>query len=195
MAARMWIGRVLAMAFLAAVVACGTQGAPAPSSIPAAQAPELAAQDYRLGPGDQLRIVVFGQSDLTGQFVVNPQGQVAYPLIGEVRAAGQTIPEFTQALTAALQQGYVRQPNVVVEVTTYRPFYILGEVDKPGTYPFSAGLTVIRAVATAGGFTYRANSHRVFIMHDNERVEREYELSTTTPVQPGDTVRIPERRF
>jgi len=156
---------------------------------------QLSANEYRMGPGDQLRISVFGEAELTGQFVVGSQGTVSYPLIGDVRAAGLTIGEFSQALSEALRNGYVRQATVTVEVTNYRPFYILGEVSNPGTFPYSADLTVMNAVATAGGFTYRADEGRVFIKHANEQDEHAYRLNSATPVQPGDTVRIPERRF
>ncbi|HEX8901511.1 polysaccharide biosynthesis/export family protein [Vitreimonas sp.] len=151
--------------------------------------------EYRLGPGDQLRITVFGEAELTGPYLINPQGDIAFPLVGNVAAGGKTISELTAALRAALEQGFVRQPNVAVEVLTYRPFFILGEVRTPGTYPYSANLTVLNAVATAQGFTYRADRRRVFIKHAWEDQERVYPLTTTTPVQPGDTVRIGERLF
>lgn len=150
--------------------------------------------EYRLGPGDQLRITVFNEADLTGNYVVGSQGSISYPLVGEVHAAGLTIAEFTNGLRDALQQ-YIRQPNVSVEVANYRPFFILGEVQRPGTYPYSANLTVLNAVATAGGFTYRANRGRVYIRHANEQEEHSYPLTIATPVLPGDTVRIGERLF
>lgn len=150
--------------------------------------------EYRLGPQDQLRITVFNEPGLTGPFVVGSNGAVAYPLVGDVRAAGLTVPEFTEALRQALSQ-YVRAPNVSVEVANYRPFFILGEVQRPGTYPYSVNLTVMNAVATAGGFTYRANRGRVYIRHASENEERSYPLTVTTPVMPGDTVRIGERLF
>jgi polysaccharide export outer membrane protein len=156
---------------------------------------EVTVEEYRLGPGDQLRITVFGETDLTGQYVVNSQGAIAFPLVGEVQAQGKTLNEFGAALTEALQGGYVRQPNVAVEVLNYRPFFILGEVRTPGTYPYSANLTVLNAVATAQGFTYRADQDRVFIKHAGEDRERAYRLTSTTPVRPGDTVRIGERLF
>lgn len=150
--------------------------------------------EYRLGPGDQLRVTVFNEEELSGQYVVGSRGSIAYPLIGEVQAGGLTIPEFTETLQRALQQ-YIRQPNVSVEVANYRPFFILGEVQRPGTYPYSADLTVLNAVATAGGFTYRANRNRVYIRHANEQEERSYPLTIATPVLPGDTVRLGERLF
>lgn len=179
--------RTLALIGAVALSACAT---------PASAQPEHtgAAAEYRLGPGDQLRITVFNEQDLSGQYQVGSQGMISYPLIGDVHAAGLTIPEFTVALQTALQE-YIRAPNVSVEVANYRPFFILGEVQRPGTYPYSANLTVYNAVATAGGFTYRANRGRVFIRHANEAEERAYRIDSTTPVLPGDTVRIGERLF
>jgi|CXWL01.1.fsa_nt_gi polysaccharide export outer membrane protein len=150
--------------------------------------------EYRLGPGDQLRITVFGEAELTGLFQVGSQGVIAYPLVGDVQGQGLTVIEFTERLQTALQ-AFIRQPNVSVEVANYRPFFILGEVQRPGTYPYSANLTVQNAVATAGGFTYRANRGRVYIRHANEPAEHAYPLTITTPVLPGDTVRIGERLF
>jgi polysaccharide biosynthesis/export protein len=154
----------------------------------------ISLTEYRLGPGDRLRISVFGEPNLTGEFVVAPNGEVSYPLVGAFRAQDKTVTEFTDGLRVGLQR-YVLQPNISVEIMNYRPFYILGEVGTPGTYPYSAGLTVMNAVATAGGFGYRADTRRVFIKHVNDLGEREYRLTSSTPVLPGDTVRIPERRF
>ena len=190
--------RALAVAALTALVcACGTQGAPSPTlaNSPEATATEqLNAADYRLGPGDRLRVSVYGEATLTGEFVVGTTGSIAYPLIGEYSAQGKTVSEFTEGLRVALTR-YVLRPDITVEVLNYRPFYILGEVQRAGTYPYSAGLNVMNAVATAGGFSYRADTHRVFIKHSNEVAEREYRLTSSTAVLPGDTVRIPERRF
>lgn len=173
-----------------ALAACTTTSA-ASSATGGATAP---TQDYRLGPADQLRVTVFNEPGLTGLFVVGAQGTIAYPLVGDIRAAGLTVTEFTDTLKTALGQ-YLRAPSVSVEVANYRPFFILGEVARPGTYPYSVELTVMNAVATAGGFTYRANQSRVYIRHANESVERSYDLTVATPVLPGDTVRIGERIF
>jgi polysaccharide export outer membrane protein len=171
----------------AALGACTTM---APATGEAAAEPV----EYRLGPGDQIRVTVFNEPELTGPFTVGAQGTIAYPLVGSIQAGGLTVPEFTTALQIALAT-YLRAPSVSIEVTNYRPFFILGEVQRPGTYPYSASLTVLNAVATAGGFTYRANRGRVFIRHANENVERSYPLTVATPVLPGDTVRIGERIF
>lgn len=156
---------------------------------------DVEVEEYRLGAGDELRITVFGEEDLSGEYTVNASGRITFPLVGEVDADGRTIAELTSALIAALQQDYIRQPNIAVDVVTYRPFFILGEVRTPGTYPYSANLTVVNAIATAQGFTYRADRSRVFIKHAWEDAERVYRLTTTTPVQPGDTIRVGERFF
>lgn len=151
--------------------------------------------DYRLGPGDKIRLIVFGEEALSGQFVVSGNGKVSLPLIGEVNAANLTVPQFQDEVNAALRQGYLKEPRVSAEVLTYRPFYILGEVNRPGEYPYSSGLTVLNAVATAGGFTYRAQTKRVFIRRHAETEEKSYELKSETSVAPGDTIRIGERFF
>lgn len=178
--------RTLAFASGAAALSACASGPPLASV--------LDPVEYRLGPGDQVRITVFNEPDLTGSFVVGAQGAIAYPLVNSVQAGGLTITEFSEVLRAGLAE-YIRNPSVSVEVTNYRPFFILGEVARPGTYPYSASLTVPNAVATAGGYTYRANRRRVFIRHANESEERSYPLTVTTPVLPGDTVRIGERLF
>jgi polysaccharide export outer membrane protein len=187
-----WLRRLSAACLLALCVACASGADPVPAD--AADAPQVALEDYRLGPGDRLRVIVFNEADLSGEFVVSPAGAISYPLVGEFFAQGKTMAEFAGGLTEALRR-YVRQPNVSVEVLNYRPFFILGEVGEPGTYPYSVGLTVMNAVATASGFTPRADTRRVFIKHADQAAEREYRLTSTTPVQPGDTVRVTERRF
>jgi polysaccharide export outer membrane protein len=126
---------------------------------------------------------------------VGGTGKVSLPLIGEVDAAGVTVREFAGRVEKSLKEGYLKDPKVSVEVLNYRPFYILGEVKEPGTYPYTSGLTVKNAVATAGGFTYRANQKRVFIKRADAEKEEPYTLADTTPVAPGDTIRIVERLF
>ncbi|MAP95528.1 MAG: polysaccharide biosynthesis protein [Ponticaulis sp.] len=151
--------------------------------------------DYRLGTGDQLRVIVFGEEELSGEFVVDGSGSISLPLVGEVAARGKTVREFQRSVEAALSEGYLNDPRVSAEVLNYRPFYILGEVETSGEYPYSDGLTVLNAVATAGGFTYRANTRFVYIKRSGAANEVQYPLTATTPVQPGDTIRISERLF
>lgn len=150
---------------------------------------------YRLGGGDELKVTVYGEERLTGTYPVNGNGTVAFPLLGEVQAAGKTLSEFQTLLAAELGDGLVNNPSVTVEVANFRPYYILGEVNKPGEYAFVDGLTVFSAVARAGGFTYRANQKRIYIRHKSGSDEEAYRLMGNTPVQPGDTIRVPERMF
>jgi protein involved in polysaccharide export with SLBB domain len=152
--------------------------------------------DYKLGAGDKVRIIVFGESDLTGEFFVpGGSGTISFPLIGDVEAGGLTVGQLQTEIEAKLRDGYLKDPRVSIEVLNYRPFYILGEVTKPGQYPYTNGLTVLNAVATANGFTYRADTRHVFIKHATEPSEHEYPLTSSTPVAPGDTIRIRERFF
>ncbi|WP_269714843.1 polysaccharide biosynthesis/export family protein [Caulobacter sp. NIBR2454] len=151
--------------------------------------------EYILGSGDKLRVLTFGEEQLTGEFFVGSEGKVALPLIGEIKAGGLTVRQFQEGIELALKEGYIKEPRVSVEVLNYRPFFILGEVKSPGTYPYTSGLTVLNAVATAEGFTYRADTKKVFIKRANETAEHAYPLTTTTPVAPGDTIRVGERFF
>ena len=165
------------------------------ASGPVSVTADAAQPSYRLGPGDKLRVITFGEQSLSGEFIVNELGKISLPLVGDVAAGGLTIDQFTAAVTRAFANGFLINPRVSVEVLNYRPYYILGEVAKPGEYPFVNGLTVVNAAATAGGFTYRANTHKVFIRHTRDTSEAAVRLTTTTPVLPGDTIRIPERFF
>lgn len=160
-----------------------------------AQTAPAATGDYRLGSGDRLRIIVFGEENLTGEFAVGGSGELAFPLIGSVPAAGRTVAELESAIRAKLSDGYLRDPRVSAEVLTYRPFFILGEVNKPGEYQYRAGLTLLNAVATAGGFTYRANQRKVLVRRAGADKEQEVTVDAATPVSPGDTIRVRERFF
>ncbi|SOD97204.1 polysaccharide biosynthesis/export family protein [Caenispirillum bisanense] len=156
------------------------------------------APAYRLGPGDALRLTVFGEDDLSGAFTVDGSGRVSLPLIGEVRFGGLTLPEAEAAVTARLADGYLKEPRVALEVTNYRPFYILGEVREPGSFPYAAGMTVMSAVALAGGFTYRADEDDIEITpgaRDGSPAGPAQQATPETPVLPGDVVRIGERFF
>lgn len=162
-----------------------------------AQQPPAAAQDgdYLLGSSDKVRVTVYGEPTLSGEFFVTGSGVVSLPLIGEVKAAGLTLRQFQDAVQKSLSDGYLKDPRVSVEVLTFRPFYILGEVTKPGTYPYTSGLTVLNAVATAGGYTYRADKKQVFIKRNGATEETKTELTPSVTVAPGDTIRIGERFF
>ena len=150
---------------------------------------------YRLGPGDKVKVTIFGEPDLSGPYAVSGEGKISAPLVGDVQAAGLTAPELQASLENTYRQGYLKDPKVNVEVMSFRPFYILGEVKLPGEYPYDNGMTVVKAVAMAQGFTYRADEKHVFIKHLNGLKEDEVPLTSNAPVQPGDTIRIAERYF
>lgn len=172
------------------LAACGNL--PPPMAADAA----AATDSYALGPGDKLRITVYNEPNLTGEYLVTPSGTVAFPLIGTVDARGQSIEAVQAAITAKLADGYVKDPRVSVEVLNYRPFYILGEVSRPGEYPYSAGLTVEQAIASAGGFTYRGNQRRVFLRRASSEGERTVDLrAKPVRILPGDTIRVGQRYF
>lgn len=185
------ITRILAAFFLSIVtVACaGTNAAPGA----AAYQPTV----YRLAAGDRLSIMVFGEESLSREYAITPQGDLAFPLLGDIPVADMTLGDLQEVLRMRLGEGYVNDPRVTVEVLNYRPFYILGEVNKSGEFPFSDGLTVVQAVALAGGFTYRAERQRVFIVRDGQTAEEIYDIADGRPVfvAPGDTIRVGERYF
>ncbi len=149
---------------------------------------------YRLGTGDKLQVTVEGVKDHSGQFDINGNGSVSMPFVGNIKAAGLTVNEFSNLVTQSLKK-FVRNPQVRVSVLNYRPFYIQGEVKQGGQYDYSNGLDVRRAVAIAGGYTYRAVKGHVYIQRANESQERKYSLSQPVLVKPGDNIRIPERFF
>ena len=154
-----------------------------------------AASAYVLGTGDKLQINVFGQHNLDGTYLVDGSGNIQFPLIGQIKAAGKTVPQLQDTLTAALSKGFLVNPSVSIEVTSARPFYILGEVKAPGQYPYVMGMSVITAVALAGGYTFRADESDVYIRRAGSDKEKEYRASEKTKVEPGDIIRVPERFF
>ena len=152
--------------------------------------------EYRLGAGDKVKVNVYGEETLSGEFSIpGGSGTISFPLIGDVKASGLTVSELRTAIEGALKPDYLKDPHVSIEILTYRPFYILGEVTKPGEYPYSSGLTILNAVATANGFTYRADTHYVYIKRAGSTQELKTRLDATIIVEPGDTVRIGERFF
>src|SRR6185312_17356657 len=153
-------------------------------------------REYRLGSGDTVRIIVYGEDPLTGEFRVSDHGSVALPLAGTVKAAGRTTHELEDAVAAALKKAnMLRKPSVSVEVATYRPIYVLGEVNKPGQYPYQPGMTVVSAAAVAGGFTYRAIEDYASVVRTSGGESVEGKAARMEPVQPGDVITVYERRF
>jgi polysaccharide biosynthesis/export protein len=150
---------------------------------------------YQLGPGDKLRITVYNEPSLTGEYALTSEGNVSIPLIGDVAASQLTLTQLQNAITGKLS-AYVKEPRVSIEQLNYRSYYVLGEVNKPGQYAFATGLRVDQAVAAAGGFTYRANRGTVFVRRgDKEREDRLKIKQRPALVMPGDTIRVGERFF
>jgi len=151
---------------------------------------------YTLGPGDKVRITTFGFKEMSGEFIVAADSSISLPLAGTYKVTGLTPPELAEQIRGdLLARKLVRNPQVSAEVFEYRPYYVLGEVTKPGQYPFSNGLTVEKAVATAQGYSYRANKKKILITRDGTRVQEVVDLTATTPVHPGDTIKVAERHF
>ncbi len=146
---------------------------------------------YRLDVGDRLRITVFGHKELSGEFTVSGAGEVVMPLIGGVVGRGLTTAELAQAIVGRLRPDYLVNPRVSVELLGYRPFYILGEVKKPGNYPYVEGMTVLNAVALAGGFAPHAKRDKVLI----ERGGKQFRAAVGVRVHPGDIITVRERFF
>ena len=151
--------------------------------------------DYVLGIGDKVRLTVYGEDDLSGEYEVSSTGVMALPLIGAIKATGTTVREFEDAVRKKLKAGYLNDPRVSAQVTNYRPFFILGEVSKPGSYPYVNGMSVLNAVALAGGYSYRADTDGVTIMHASDPAKKEQRAREDAIVMPGDIVRVPERLF
>jgi len=151
--------------------------------------------ELRLAPGDKIRVVVYGEDKVSGDFQIDNAGDISLPLAGTIKGAGLTKAEMEREITTRLKSQYLRDPKVTVDVISYRPFYVLGEVSKPGEYPFRSGLNVLSAIAIAGGATYRASNSKVMIQRFGETEATEVPQSTSVLVMPGDVVRVPERYF
>ncbi len=150
---------------------------------------------YRIGAGDRLVIRVLGQSDLTNTYIVDPAGNISMPLIHTVNVAGMTSSEIERMIGRRLRKGFLRNPSVSVQVVSQRPFFILGQVNRAGSFPYQAGMTVQQAVALAGGYSPRANQGTVLLTRRNNKGTTSYQVPITTQIYPGDIVFIRERWF
>ncbi len=176
-----------ALAIMLPLAACSSQG----SSLPLLEQSRIDTSTYHLGPGDKLHVVVAGADDLTADYVVGDNGAVSMPLIGDVKANGLTRAQLEHEMEIKLAQGYLKNPKVSVSVLSYRPFYIYGEVTKPGEYPYASGMRVTSAVATAGGYTYRAQEGYVVVTRDG----KDRRALPDMLILPDDVIRVPERYF
>jgi polysaccharide export outer membrane protein len=160
------------------------------------QLPDYRAQGYRLGGGDQIRIITFGEDQLTGEFRVDDQGRIAVPLLGGIVAAGLSPQELETSMAQALRKrNLLRDPSVSVEVLAYRPIFVLGEVARPGQYPYQPGMTVLTAVAIAGGFTYRSVQDYASVIRTTGGNSIEGKGAPGSFVAPGDVIKVFERSF
>ncbi len=153
------------------------------------------AEDYRLGVGEKVKITVFDEPSLSGEFAINADGLLSLPLIGGIPAIGKTPAEISGIVRSKLADGYLRDPKVSAEITTYRSFFVLGEVKMPGTFAYSIGMTALNAIALAQGFTPRAQKSIVFIRMAGSSNEEAYRLTPDLRVRPGDTIRLGEKYF
>ncbi len=171
----------------AAIVAPG-------SNLP--ELPPIMPGPYGLGSGDEINLRIYDQPQLSGQYTVDDSGYIDVPLLGLVSAGGKSTDQLAEAITASLQaQKLILNPSVAVEVSHYRPFYILGEVTTPGQYPYRPGMTVLTAISIAGGFTYRAVEGYAGVTRDAGNVPVRYRATTFAVVEPGDVITVFERRF
>jgi polysaccharide biosynthesis/export protein len=171
------------------------QYAPPQAAYAAAPMPVAYDSAYRLDAGDKLRVVVFGQEGLTNTYAIDAGGSITMPLIGSVPARGRTPAGLAAEITGRLRNGYIRDPSVAVEIESYRPFFILGEVAAPGQYPYVPNMSVESAVAIAGGFSPRAKRDRVTLTHADSSGSTRYVVPLGTAISPGDTVLVGERWF
>src|SRR5262245_28452246 len=188
--------RVSVYSALLAVVllVCGCAG----GSLSEAEQQSLAAAataPAKLQPGDKVSINVFGEDKLSGEYQINQSGQISLPLAGTIEAQGLTQAELEQALAKKFRSEYLKHPRVTVTIATLQPYYMMGEVSKPGEYAYKSGLNIMTALAIAGGPTYRASRSTVEIQRRGETTKRGYPISASVPILPGDVINVPQRYF
>lgn len=168
-------------------------------SFPTEEAPSLGAsatEGYLVEPGNRVRVTVFNEPTLSGDFTLDPAGNIALPLVGNIPSAGLTAKQMASRIEEYLSRNrFVQNPNVSVEVQTFRPFYVLGEVRQPGEFQYTTGMTVLSAIARAGGYDYRARTEEVVLVRTVGSKQMEYKATERTPIAPGDIIKVLERRY
>ena len=185
--------RALAVAALLGVglSGCNTFG-------PVVLSPEPVTVVYastKLNRGDRIKVTVYGEESLNGLYDVDAAGNVSLPLAGTIRAAGLPKKELERVIARRYKSEYLQDPKVTVDIVTARPFYIMGEAERPGEFQYRAGLNIMAAISTAGGLTYRASRDYVFIQHAGHEYWTRYPIEPSIGIAPGDVIRIPERYF
>jgi len=164
----------------------GPQLASATPPAPTSSAPS----EYVLGPGDKLRLTVYGETDLSGEFTIDGAGYARLPLIGQTRASGYTARQLEQVVANTLARGYMKSPRVSVDISTYRPFYVIGAVNRPGQYPYVEHMSAMNAIALAGGFNTSAVESVIFVRHEGSNKEEEVPVDQVPLIQPGDVIKV-----
>ena len=163
------------------------------------QAQEPAAEDtiagYQLGPRDRILITVFNHTDLSGEYELDGDGRFSMPLIGIVNASGKTPIELEEHLVFRFKPDYLVNPRISIKMANYRPYYLIGEVQSTGSFPFVAGITYLTAIAMSGGYTYRGKKDVVYVIRGNDPEQEEIKMDVNEKVQPGDIIRVAERLF
>jgi protein involved in polysaccharide export with SLBB domain len=185
---------MIVMVGLATVSCSGSKDSAASDA--ARNGPEdvVRVEDFRLAPGDKIHLTVFNEDNITDDYEIDPEGLISVPLAGVVKAGGLRKVDLEKALADKLGS-LLKDPLITISVVAFRPFYIIGEVEKPGEYPFRTSLNVVSAMAIAGGSTYRANKGHVLIQRGGVGDYKEYPMLPTIKVYPGDLVKVPERFF
>lgn len=186
---------VLAIVSIGAVVLAACSTGPEKGDPQEIAQASLGMAGYKLGSGDEIKVTVYDEPELSGPFVVDGQGAISMSLIGQVEVVNLSLTEMSRLIETKLKDGWLKDPKVTAELVKGRPYYILGEVNRPGEYPFVSGLTMMNAIASAGDFTYRADRGKILVKSADSPNEREVVLTPTTTVRPGDTIRIRERFF
>jgi len=148
-----------------------------------------------LHPTDQVQVKVYNEPEISGDYMIDGAGNISLPLAGQIRAAGLTVPALERTIASRLNRGLIKDPKVNVQISIYAPFFIHGEVKQSGQFPYRPGMTVLDAVASAGGFTYRADERMVYVRPAGAQREHVYPLTAPVPIRPGDNIRIGERLF
>lgn len=178
------------------VVGCaspGDRGAATPADLAATAAAATAVPRFQ--GGEKIRITVYNEPSLSGDYDIDPNGVISLPLAGTIKAVGLTQEELEKELAKKFSTKYLKNPKVTITINQYRSIYIVGEVDKQGEYPYKPGLNALTAMASAGGGTYRANRNYILIQHFGETGMKEYPQAATTMILPGDLIKVPERYF